>query len=48
MNNKKIDWKWWWKQVLNGTIPQSVYRQAKMKDYYQRKIQELTVKKSGK
>lgn len=28
----KVDWKFWWEQVLKGVIPESVYRMAKIRE----------------
>jgi len=30
MKKNKVDWKFWWKQVLKGVIPESVYKVARM------------------
>lgn len=34
---QEVDWEWWWKQVLKGMIPESIYRKARLEDYYLRK-----------
>ncbi len=28
----EVNWKWWWQQVLDGIIPESIYRFARLKD----------------
>ncbi len=44
-NNKKdVDWDFWWEQVLNGTIPETTYRFARMKNRYIKKEQKMKIK----
>lgn len=38
----KANWKWWWKQVLAGIIPESVYRFARLKEAKMRLEEKLS------
>lgn len=32
----KMNWKWWWEQVLKGNIPEYTYRIARMREKIRR------------
>jgi hypothetical protein len=39
--NRKSYWKFWWKQVLKGLIPECAYRMAKIRADKAKQIKEL-------
>ena len=43
----KVDWKWWWEQVLNGTIPESTYYIARLQEKHNKEVNELKETISG-
>lgn len=32
MKKKSVYWKWWWKQVEKGLVPECAYRMVKIRD----------------